>query len=72
MEYFVTSQPELQPLVDKVNKNIEKKGYCTMDDLTGNGDKLHGIMFRTQEEADEFKDAFKVFFPERSSEWKKY
>ena len=70
MEYFVTSQPEMQPIVDYMNKKIDEKGYISMDDLTGNKDRIHGLVFPTQEEADKYKDAYHALFPNENEEWK--
>lgn len=70
METFTTDRPELQPLVERVNKACDQKGFCSMHDLTGNYDTIHGLMFPTQEEADKFVDAYRVLFPLRNG--KKY
>lgn len=63
MEHFVTSRPELEPIVDLINKNLDQKGYCSLDDLIGNGDTIHGYVFSNQKEADKAIEAFHVIFP---------
>ena len=72
MEHFVTSRPELKSIVDIINKKIDQKGYCSMDDLIGNKDHIHGFVFPNQEEAYKFVDAFHVWFPNKDEEWNEF